>query len=119
MLSISTTAAAAASVGQAAAAPSPRLIKAAHEFEGQMMEELLKPMTASNGLDGEDDDQSAGSGGALTQFASEALGRALSEQGGLGIAASIVRKLSPQGNPPVTSQLHGNLHGNTVIKFHE
>jgi Rod binding domain-containing protein len=76
----------------------PRLVRAAHEFEAQMMKELLKPMTAADGLTGEDEDAGSGSGGALGEFASEALGRALSERGGLGIANSIVRDLSHSGN---------------------
>lgn len=80
---------------EAQAVPSPRLVKAAHEFEGQMMKELLKPMTAA-GLGGEDGDggNGAGSSGALGEFAAEALGRALSERGGFGIANRIVRELT-------------------------
>ena len=57
--------------------PSPRLVRAAHEFEAQMMKELLKPMTGSDALTGAEDgdsDSGAGSGGALGEFASEALG---------------------------------------------
>src|SRR5208282_1850844 len=77
-------------------APQPRLVRAAHEFEAQMMKELLKPMTGSSSLTGEDED--SGSSGALGEFASEALGRALSEQGGLGIANSIIRDLTASGN---------------------
>jgi Rod binding domain-containing protein len=77
-------------------APQPRLVRAAHEFEAQMMKELLKPMTGSSSLTGEDDEQ--GSGGALGEFASEALGRALSERGGFGIADSIVKDLSSSGS---------------------
>jgi Rod binding domain-containing protein len=99
--------------------PQPRLVRAAHEFEAQMMKELLKPMSSGNGLDGEDDDSSSGSGSALAEFASDALGRALSEQGGFGIATSIVRQLSPASTKEATTQVTGNMHGNTVIKSHE
>ena len=83
--------------GLSADSPQPRLVKAAHEFEAQMMNELLKPLSDSDGLTS-DDDANTGSGGALGGFASEALGRALSEHGGLGIADSIVRSLSHSGN---------------------
>lgn len=76
---------------------SPRLVKAAHEFESQMMKELLKPMNGSGGLSGDDDDSDSGSNTALGDFASEALGRSLSEHGGLGIANSIMRSLSQAG----------------------
>ena len=41
------------------AAPSPRLVRAAHEFEGQMMKELLKPMTNGDALTGTDADEDA------------------------------------------------------------
>ena len=82
----------------AAAAASPRLVNAAHEFEAQMMKELMKPLTS--GSDDEDRDDGAGmslgsgSSGALGEFASEALARALSQQGGFGIADRIVEQLA-------------------------
>jgi Rod binding domain-containing protein len=101
--------------GTSSATPQPRLVHAAHEFEAQMMQELMKPMTAGNGLDGEDGDSGSGSSGALGQFASEALGKALSERGGFGIASSIVRQLSHTGNQPETAQVTKNLNGNTVM----
>lgn len=72
--------------------PSPRLVKAAHEFEGQLMEQLLKPMTDSDGLTG---DSVSGSASALGSFAAAALGRALSAEGGLGLADQIIRNLTP------------------------
>lgn len=75
-----------------------RLVHAAHEFEGQMMKELMKPMIASDPLTGADEDSDGGSGGALGEFASETLGRALSERGGLGVANKIVAELSHSGN---------------------
>ena len=99
----------------------PRLVRAAHEFEAQMMKELMQPLNRGSVLsgtgDGSDDgDGDSGSTGALGEFASEALGRALSEGGGFGIASSIVKQLTPasnhNGKPPVT----GNLRSNTVIK---
>jgi Rod binding domain-containing protein len=70
-----------------------RLVQAAREFEAQMMKELLKPMAGGAGMDG--DESESGSGGALADFATEALGQSLSKSGGLGIAASILRSLSP------------------------
>jgi Rod binding domain-containing protein len=82
--------------GQTANAAPPRLVRAAHEFEGQMMKELLKPMTNGDALTGEDGDgdSDAGSGSAIGEFASESLGQALSQHGGFGIADRIVRDLS-------------------------
>lgn len=78
--------------GLSAAVPQPRLAQAAHEFEAQLMKELLKPMTAGATEDGDESD--AGSGGVLADFATEALGQALSRQGGLGIATNILHSLS-------------------------
>ncbi len=86
--------------GTGHATPQPRLVRAAHEFEAQMMKELMKPMTAEDALTGQDND--SGSGGALGDFASEALGRALSERGGFGIAHRIVQELSHFSTQNVT-----------------
>ncbi|MGD0859670.1 MAG: hypothetical protein ABR912_10145 [Terracidiphilus sp.] len=99
--------AAAAAVTGDAAAPQPRLVRAAHEFEAQMMEELMKPMTRGSSLTGEDEDSDSGSGsgGALGEYASEALGRALSERGGFGIATQIVKDLSHSGNRGITGKV--------------
>jgi Rod binding domain-containing protein len=85
---------------QSASSSQPRLVQAAHEFEAQMMKELLKPMTGGTNIDGEDSD--SGSGGALADFATEALGQSLSRSGGVGIASTILRNLSPH---ETTSQL--------------
>jgi Rod binding domain-containing protein len=104
---------AAGAAGNDGTAPQPRLVRAAHEFEAQMMKELLKPMAGGSILTGED--SGAAAGGALGEFASEALGRALSEQGGFGIAHRIVQELSQSSNRNVT----GNLHGDTVIGAHK
>jgi Rod binding domain-containing protein len=94
------------------AAPSPRLVRAAHEFEGQIMQELLKPMTNGDALTGADDDSDsgAGSGGALGEFASETLGQALSERGGFGIANRIIQELSHSGNQPGSGKVTKKLH---------
>lgn len=100
---------------QSAITPQPRLVKAAHEFEAQMMKELLKPMTTSSGLTGDEDDSDAGSNGALGEFAAESLGRALSEQGGLGIARSILRNFSHSGNNSQPAQVMTKPHGNSGI----
>ena len=68
--------------------PQPRLVEAAHEFEAQMMKELLRPVAQSMDADGES------ASGPMADFAAEALGQALSARGGLGIATSIIHRLS-------------------------
>lgn len=75
----------------------PRVSQAAEEFEAQMMKELLKPMTCDSLSGGGDGEDGAGSAGALGEFACEALGKALSAQGGFGIARQIAAALSHPG----------------------
>ena len=77
--------------------PAPRLVRAAHEFEGMMMKELLTPMSGSDGLTGEESDGGVSSAGALGDFATEALGQALSQRGDFGIANRILSSLSHSG----------------------
>jgi len=96
-------------------APEPRMVLAAHEFEAQLMKELLKPLTASDGLGGSDPD--AGSATALGDYAGEALGRALSDQGGFGIANRLIAQVSrsgvsQSGNRPASAPVTANQHAN-------
>jgi Rod binding domain-containing protein len=78
------------------------LVNAAHEFEASMMKELMGPLVSGGGsLDGDSEDSAS----ALTSFAGEALGKAISEHGGFGIATKILHQLSAAGN-------HS---GNTVV----
>jgi len=75
--------------------PEPRLVHAAHEFEAAMMKELMAPLLSANNEDGEEEE---GSSSALTSYAGEAMAKAISEHGGLGIANLIIRRLSAHGN---------------------
>ncbi len=102
-----------ARMAQPASGNAPRLVLAAHEFEAEIMKELLKPMTAGDALTGED---GSGSGGALTEYASEALGRALSEQGGFGIADRIVQDLSHSGAINKAGQGTRNVHSKINLR---
>lgn len=84
-------------VATGTAVKNPKLEQAAHDFESMMMSELLKPLQhdslfSENG----DDDSASGSGNALSQFASESLGRALSAHGGLGIGKKVLDQLNLQ-----------------------
>jgi Rod binding domain-containing protein len=112
------TATGAVSEAAETSAPQTRLVRAAHEFEAQIMKELMKPLNHRSSLTGTDadGDEDSGSGGALGEFASEALGRALSERGGFGIAAAIVKQLSQHGNQNGTTPVTGISHDDTVIK---
>lgn len=66
-----------------------KLNRSGHEFESQMMKELLRPMCGRD----EDGDEN-GSEGALADFAGEALGNGISRVGGFGIADRIMTSLS-------------------------
>jgi Rod binding domain-containing protein len=107
---------ASAGAGLTASTPQPRLVKAAHEFEAQLMKELLKPMNHSASITGDGDDGDSDEGGVLGEFATEALARGLSSQGGLGIANQIVHSLTPPSNTKTTTSVMGDLRSNTVIK---
>jgi Rod binding domain-containing protein len=100
--------------------PQPRLVRAAHEFEAQMVKELLKPLTAGDGLTGSDGD--SGSTGAVGDYAGEALGRALSEAGGFGIASRIISQVSgnsQSGNQPLVAPVTANLSVDTAVRVHK
>jgi Rod binding domain-containing protein len=131
--SLAAQSAATAPSSTASSAPNPKLVHAAHEFEAQMMKELLAPMTGSDPLFGDDEDDAggdggsglalgsgSGSGGALADFASESLGQALSERGGFGIADKIIRQLTPastrEKNKSLTTEVTNLSHRDTVMR---
>ncbi len=101
--------------GTAQVAPQPRLVHAAHEFEAQLMKELLKPLEEGDALTGDGGEDSSSSTGALGEFATETLGQALSEQGGLGIANDLVRTLSHNGTGTQGAKVTRNEHRNTRL----
>ena len=88
----------------------PRLVRAAHEFEAQMMKELLKPMTKASALFADSDENETG---VLGEFASESLAGALSASGGFGIADRIVGTLSHSGNRSESAPVIENPQINT------
>jgi Rod binding domain-containing protein len=94
--------------------PSPRLVKASHDFEAMMLKELLKPLNDEASSNG--DDSGSGSGSALGEYASEALGRALSQQGGFGIAKRILHELSQTGNTDQSGTVTTKDHVDTVVR---
>lgn len=95
----------------AAAAREAKMVTAAHQFEASLMQELLRPLQqdslfAEGGSAGGD---GAGQGGALMDFASEALGRAISEHGGLGIARKVLEHLEHR-SPGIAGSGAANEH---------
>ena len=98
--------------------PQPRLVRAAHEFEAQLMKELLQPMTRASSLTG-DDDGDQGEQGALGEFAAESLAGALSANGGFGIADRIVKQLSHCETNSNHSQSIVRARSNRAISTHK
>ncbi len=75
---------------------SPKLERAAHQFEAALLGELLKPLrepSAFSDKSGDDDD--SGSQGSMRSYGTEAVAQALSERGGVGIARLVMQRLAP------------------------
>lgn len=89
--------------------PDQRLVRAAREFEAQMMKELLAPMHQQSALFEDADSEETG---ILGDFASESLAGALSVRGGLGMADRIVQELSRSGPLPTTTSATEITRGN-------
>ncbi|MBS1821213.1 MAG: rod-binding protein [Acidobacteria bacterium] len=70
-----------------------KLADAAQQFEAMMLQELLKPMRSSeDDLSGEKSEDS--SFDTIASFGTEAVAKAISRRGGLGIAKQVVQQLS-------------------------
>jgi flagellar protein FlgJ len=90
---------------QATAAPSStanavqhrKLVDAAQQFEGMLLQEMLKPMREHGFCqeEGEDDNKEEGSGfgDTLSSFGTEAVATAIAKGGGLGIAKRVVEQV--------------------------
>ena len=69
------------------------LLNAAQEFEGMLLQQMLKGM--QTGKDGESGDESAdGSTDTLRSYGIEAVAHAIAKGGGVGIARQIVQKVT-------------------------
>jgi peptidoglycan hydrolase FlgJ len=86
----------------------PKLVTAAHQFVASLIAELVKPLNSGGGLGNDDDDargssssgslgsldsSAEGSEGAVMTFGAEALAKAISDHGGLGIARRVLEQL--------------------------
>ena len=70
-----------------------KLVDAAQQFESMLMQEILKPMrSGQDGLNGEKSDDSAAD--TISSFGTEAIAKAISKRGGLGIATLVVRHVT-------------------------
>jgi peptidoglycan hydrolase FlgJ len=99
--SLTTHAAAGASTAPSDSSSDPKhhkLVDAAQQFEGMLLQELLKPMREHSFGSGDTDTSSDGSGSSgfadtLSSFGSESLATAISRSGGLGIAKQVIQQV--------------------------
>jgi Rod binding domain-containing protein len=79
-----------------AAAPSPKLIKAAHEFESILLQSWMEKMNKSFLGTEESQDPAHDT---VSSLGTQAIATALSARGGIGIADMILRQLQRQAQP--------------------
>jgi Rod binding domain-containing protein len=73
-----------------------KLADAAQQFEGMMMQELLKPMQAGqDGWGGEDQNDDAASD-TVSNMGTEAVADAIAKGGGMGIAKQVIRQVTAE-----------------------
>ena len=75
-----------------------KLVDAAQQFEGMLLQELLKPMREHSFGSGDTDipddgSDSSGFADTLSSFGSESLATAISRSGGLGIAKQVIQQV--------------------------
>jgi flagellar protein FlgJ len=82
-----------ASATAVAAAQHRKLTDAAQQFEGMLLQELLKPMKEHGFCESDDGGQGGGFADTLSSFGSEAVATALAKGGGLGVAKRVVSQV--------------------------
>jgi flagellar protein FlgJ len=75
-----------------------KLVEAAQQFEGMLLQEMLKPMKEhgfceGDSGDGNDDDGGHGFSDTLSSYGTEAMATAIAKGGGLGIAKRVVAQV--------------------------
>jgi len=91
----------------------PKLVSAAHEFEASLMKEFLKPLQHDSLFADEGDkadDDASGSAGTLMSYGAEAMAKAISEQGGFGIAQKILDHFKAGSNHSRTGAKDNPVH---------
>ncbi|MEG9435346.1 hypothetical protein JAO29_04105 [Edaphobacter sp. HDX4] len=75
-----------------------KLMDAAQQFEGMLLQEMLKPLRSGQGGDegGGGEDDSDGGNDTINSFGVEAVAKAISQSGGLGIARQVMQQVSSE-----------------------
>jgi flagellar protein FlgJ len=81
-----------------------KLTDAAQQFEGMLLQEMLKPMKEHGFCQDEDEtdndskDEGSGFGDTLSSYGTEAVATAIAKGGGLGIAKRVVAQVEGEAN---------------------
>ena len=94
-----------------------RLADAAQQFEGMLLQEMLKPMQSSKNVWNEGDDGEDKSTDTMTAYGVETVAKAISKAGGLGIAKQVLRQveLEGAGNPVNSAPTEKGMPGTKVF----
>jgi peptidoglycan hydrolase FlgJ len=85
-----------------------KLVDAAQQFEGMMLQEMLKPMRGGKdswGGDEKSDEDSAAD--TISSFGTEALAKSISEKGGFGIAKQVIAQVGLGHQRNAEKKSHG------------
>ena len=93
-----------------------KLSDAAQQFEAMLLQELLKPMRTEDGGWG-DEEKSDSASDTITSFGTEAVAKAISQNGGLGIARQVVRQVSAEHEKLKEERKSTKVCGCTVDRF--
>jgi peptidoglycan hydrolase FlgJ len=83
-------------MGDTAARDKAKLADAAQQFEGMMLQELLKLIQSSENKWDSDDKDADKSMDTLSSYGTQAVATAISKSGGLGIAKSVVKQVTAE-----------------------
>jgi flagellar protein FlgJ len=73
-----------------------KLMDAAQQFEGMLLQEMLKPLRSGQGGDEEGSGEDDSGNDTINSFGVEAVAKAISQSGGLGIARQVMQQVSSE-----------------------
>lgn len=74
-----------------------KLTSGAHEFEAMMLQQMMKSLKFGQAPgDGSDGEEASGANGTLESYGTEVLAKAISGQGGFGIARTIIQQVTAE-----------------------